>query len=154
MRLFVFAPSAYECARNCACVCVRNPARPRALILALLSVVLAQVSLANELTLTPTLCITDSPDKTCELPLEFAWHADNLGNYCLVQKAQQTPLQCWQQDDQGQWQSTLTVNDQELFWLTEDGQARPLAEAAVEVLSTYTEDRRRNRRRKHVWSLM
>lgn len=109
---------------------------------------------ANELSVTPKLCITDSPQKQCKLPLEFNWQTDNHGNYCLIQEATRDALQCWQQNRQGQWQSVYTVSDQELFWLTEDGQSQPLAETAIEVLSTYTEDRRRNRRRKHVWSLM
>ncbi len=114
----------------------------------------ACLSQAAELTIKPKLCITDSPEKICRLPLEFVWQTDNQGNYCLVQETNRNTLQCWQQDRQGQWQSTQQVNDQEVFWLTQDGQTRPLAEAAIEVLSTYTEDRRRNRRRKHVWSLM
>lgn len=109
---------------------------------------------AADLTVKPRLCITDSEQKSCELPLEFTWRTDKNGNYCLVQHANEQQLQCWQQNKQGQWQATQSVTDQELFWLTEDGQALPLAQATVEVLSTYTEDRRRNRRRKHVWSLM
>ena len=139
----VFHPGVKRLVRRCfGCLCT----------IALLSCIAA--SHAADLSIKPKLCITDSPEKTCQLPLEFAWQADAMGNYCLVQVANQSTLQCWQQNDQGQWQGTQQVNDQELFWLTQDGQTRPLAEAAIEVLSTYTEDRRRNRRRKHVWSLM
>jgi len=107
-----------------------------------------------ELSVKPKLCITDSADKTCEMALDFFWRTQDNGNYCLVSKSREATLQCWQQDNQGQWQATQDVSDQDLFWLTEDGELQPLAETSIEVLSTYTEDRRRNRRRKHVWSLM
>ena len=111
-------------------------------------------SLAMDLLVTPKLCITDNADKTCELSLDFEWQTNDQGDYCLINKNDELKLQCWRQDTQGQWQTETQVQNQDIFWMTEEGRAEPLAEAVIEVLSTFTEDRRRNRRRKHVWSIM
>ncbi|WP_317931334.1 DUF3019 domain-containing protein [Halioxenophilus sp. WMMB6] len=102
----------------------------------------------------PQLCITDSADKSCAMVLKFEWQSATTGDYCLVEKESQIALQCWRENRAGQWQEQTTVHDQQIFWMTESGDKVPLAQAAIEVLSTYTEDRRRNRRRKHVWSLL
>jgi hypothetical protein len=109
---------------------------------------------AMDLSVSPKLCITDKADKTCEMTLDFVWQTNDSGDYCLVEKASQAPLQCWQQDSSGQWQAITVVTNKQVFWMSEDGTAAPLDQEVVEVLSTYSDDRRKNRRRKHVWSLM
>lgn len=114
----------------------------------------AQAADDISLSVSPTLCITDSPEKTCDMALEFYWKSDTPGHYCLIEDKSHTALQCWQEDSEGHWQSEQTVSDREVFVISEDGQVAPLAQVEIQVLTTYSEDRRRNRRRKHVWSLM
>ena len=109
---------------------------------------------AMALAVNPHLCITDSPEKTCTMALEFFWQSNTEGNYCLAQKENQEVLQCWQQDKKGQWQAQKIVQDQEIFWMTNKGEQIPLAAVVIEVLTTFSEDRRRNRPRRHVWSIM
>ncbi len=125
-------------------------------LLALISISVSPILAALELDLNvnPRLCITDSPDKACKLNLKFHWVADQSGDYCLVDQTNNKNLQCWQQDDNGRWQTKLKVKDQQIFIMADTGKVVPLSHVKIEVLSTHTEDRRQRRRRRNVWSLL
>ena len=106
------------------------------------------------LNISPHLCITDQADKTCTMNLLFEWLAQSNGDYCLVDKKDKRALQCWSKEQYGQWEELLKIQVSRSFLMTQEKNQQPLAEESVEVLSTYSEDRRRNRRRKHIWSLL
>ncbi|MCD9457598.1 DUF3019 domain-containing protein [Marinibactrum halimedae] len=154
---------------------------------------------STTLTITPTLCLTDNPERICHMNLQFYWQAKLSGNYCLadnldrhnqqrnnLQSSQnfsgssssQTPegspphtatLQCWAAHKEGEWHKKYLIEESKIFFMTQThsitesksnnesthkNQFKTVAEESVEVLSTHTKDRRKNRRRRHIWSLL
>ena len=116
----------------------------------------ADAALANEYTLKvkPRLCIVSEEQPACDAPLEAVWAAPASGNYCLYQQGQTQPLQCWNGASAGRYAANTTIRAPLLLQLTNTSDGSTVARAEVEVLSEDNSDRRRKRRRRHVWSIL
>ncbi len=108
---------------------------------------------ALQLTVKPVLCITDKRTPSCNLSFLVVWQSEQSGYYCLFNDLQEASLQCWTEKRSGELSDENTVQDDFSYWMTDDDIQSRLAVVKVEVLRMDTDDRRRNRRTRHVWDI-
>ena len=106
-----------------------------------------------ELRVKPVLCVTDNRNPTCELSFLVTWQSGTTGYYCLFHDFGEDPLRCWQQERTGETTEERSVDESFSFWMTGEDLANRLAEVRIEVLKLDSDDRRRNRRTRHVWDI-
>ncbi|HEX7082406.1 MAG TPA: DUF3019 domain-containing protein [Gammaproteobacteria bacterium] len=106
------------------------------------------------LTVKPVLCITDRREDGCAISILVSWHSDDAGAYCLHSDVADGPLRCWALAASGMFVEERVLTETIRYWLTEGGSEVRLAEATLEVMTTDSDDRRRNRRRRHVWDIL
>jgi len=65
------------------------------------------------LTMSPEQCIALNQGQTCYQTVVANWQVDKMGDYCLFEQKQSTPLACWKNRKSGQakiiFESTETV---------------------------------------------
>jgi DUF3019 family protein len=106
------------------------------------------------LTVKPVLCITDRQNESCTLTILVAWRTDAAGTFCLHNDVADAPIQCWQLASSGSVMEQRVVASTLRYWLTDGTNGARIAEASLEVLTTESADRRRNRQRRHVWDIL
>ena len=110
---------------------------------------------ADDVTMTvkPVLCVTDNRNPTCEMAFLVIWESSTSGYYCLYNDFGDAAVRCWNEDREGRVTDERTVDASFSYWMTgNDGEAR-VAQVNVEVLRMGSNDRRRNRRTRHVWDI-
>ncbi len=126
--------------------------------LALLVVVAGFGARAQDLRVTlnvkPMLCITDSREESCALSILVSWRSNRAGSFCLHSELATEPLRCWETAEAGMLVEERVVQDTFRYWLTGDGSSGRVAEATLDVMSAETDDRRRQRQRRHVWDIL
>ncbi len=132
---------------------------PRALILlfTLLPLTAAADSEISDrsirLTVKPVLCITDKRTPSCRMSFLVLWESVQGGYYCLFNDFGEAPVRCWSDERAGRVEDERVVQNEFQYWMQEDGSELHLAVVTVEVLRMDSDDRRRNRRNRHVWDL-
>lgn len=106
------------------------------------------------LSVKPVLCITDRHHSSCELSLTIEWRSSSEGDFCLYNDLRSTPLACWARETSGHIEEARLVDRPLNYWLSHRESGARVAEATVDVVTTDSEDRRRNRQRRHAWSLL
>lgn len=102
----------------------------------------------------PLLCIIDRRTPVCEMDFLIAWQSVVEGYYCLFRHYADGPLRCWNEAGAGRHEERRIVDKSFQYWVTGDSTDEPLAAVTVEVMTTETTDRRRNRRTRHVWDIL
>jgi hypothetical protein len=106
------------------------------------------------LSVKPMLCITDRREESCALLILVAWQSSRAGPYCLHSELATDPLRCWELAEAGMVVDERVVQTTFRYWLTNGASATPVAEATLDVMSADSDDRRRNRPRRHVWDIL
>ena len=106
-----------------------------------------------ELSVRPLLCIVDSRTPACDLSFAIAWRSVETGYYCVFTDSVEQPLRCWTEHREGELSDQRRSEQDFSYWITSDDTATPLASATVEVLRMDSDDRRRERRTRHVWDV-
>jgi hypothetical protein len=106
------------------------------------------------LSVKPVLCITDAREDSCALSILVAWRSSRPGSYCLYNDLSNDPLRCWQVAEGGMVVEERVVEDTVHYWLTAGASTVRVAEASLDVVSASSDDRRRNRQRRHVWDIL
>ncbi len=106
------------------------------------------------LTVKPVLCITERQDESCALSILVVWRADDAGTFCLHNDLTEWPIRCWQGSVTGMVMENRVVEQTFRYWLTDGASDVRLAEATLDVMTTESDDRRRHRRRRHVWDIL
>lgn len=103
----------------------------------------------------PVLCITDEREESCALSILVEWRSSRPGSYCLHNDLTSAPLRCWQLAEGGMVVEERHVRERLVYWLTDGAEsAARVAEAALDVMSAASDDRRRHRQRRHVWDIL
>jgi hypothetical protein len=102
----------------------------------------------------PLLCVIDKGATSCAVTFDIRWKSVSPAEYCLSDEAQPAPLRCWPSALAGEHQQERIVTQDFLFWLAPPGVAQRAAEVKVEVLRVGSDDRRRERRTRHVWDVL
>ncbi|HEX6259319.1 MAG TPA: DUF3019 domain-containing protein [Woeseiaceae bacterium] len=107
-----------------------------------------------DLNVKPLLCIIDRRTPACEMNFLVTWQSANPSYFCLFGHVDTMPLRCWSNADAGRHEERRVVAKSFQYWLTEDKRDEPRAVVTVEVMTTETTDRRRQRRTRHVWDIL
>lgn len=107
-----------------------------------------------QLSVRPKLCVADSRNRACDMSLTVTWESLNRGYFCLYNEFQGAALICWNDDASGSFAEDRSVAESFNYWMAGRNVEIRLAEAEVEVLYLDSSDRRRNRRRRHAWSVL
>jgi hypothetical protein len=102
----------------------------------------------------PVLCIADRQSENCATVFQIDWRSPRPGNFCLASDNQAAPLRCWTQANAGDHRDNVVVTQDFQYWLREPDDARKLSPVKVELLRLRSEDRRRERRTRHVWDVL
>ena len=124
------------------------------IVVALLAVEAGADNVPVVLSVKPVLCITDRQHASCEMSLTIAWRSSSAGHYCLYNDLKTAPLACWARETSGHVEEARLVDRPLNYWLSQGETGVRVAEATVEVVTTDADDRRRNRQRRHAWSLL
>lgn len=106
-----------------------------------------------QLKVTPILCITDERTPSCQISFLVVWQSEQTGYYCLYSDFEESALRCWTEKRSGELNDERTVQTDFSYWMTGKDDESLLAMVAVEVLRMDSDDRRRNRRSRHVWDI-
>jgi hypothetical protein len=102
----------------------------------------------------PLLCVIDKGAASCAVTFDIRWKSVRPAEYCLNDEAQPAPLRCWPSVLAGEHQQDRIVTQDFVFWLATPGGAERAAEVKIEVLRVGSDDRRRERRTRHVWDVL
>jgi hypothetical protein len=102
----------------------------------------------------PLLCVIDKKETSCTINFDVHWHSVLPAEYCLNDSARPTPLRCWPRADSGEHTQERAVSEDFIFWLSPPAGTERVAEAKIEVLRVGSDDRRRERRTRHVWDVL
>jgi hypothetical protein len=102
----------------------------------------------------PLLCVIDKDEASCTINFDVRWKSTLEAEYCLNDSARPTPLRCWPRGDSGEHTQERVVTEDFVFWLSPPAGTEHVAEAKVEVLRVGSDDRRRERRTRHVWDVL
>lgn len=105
------------------------------------------------LTVKPVLCVTDRASPGCRMSFLVIWESVDTGYYCLFNDFGAAPVRCWSDERAGRVEDERVVLGDFRYWMQEDGSERRIVAVTVEVLRMDNDDRRRNRRNRHVWDL-
>lgn len=123
------------------------------LLLTPLCVAAEQLSPAAELSIKPKLCVRGTAADQCKLTVKIKWTGNSPGAYCLYSDFTETPLRCWQRNASGEMQDEVAITTDLDYWLAWQPDDAELARRTLKLLTAKPDDRRRSRRRRHVWSL-
>jgi hypothetical protein len=102
----------------------------------------------------PLLCVVDKAASSCKVTFDIRWKSVLPGEYCLNDEAVAEPLRCWPRAVSGELKHEREVSEDFVFWLSPPAATERAAEVKVEVLRVGSDDRRRERRTRHVWDVL
>ncbi len=111
------------------------------------------LSTEANLSLTPSLCVVARDTGRCDISVDVSWKANKDSDYCIYNESSDSPIQCWSYKNQGQSQSKVSINKDIDYWLVWRETGSELDREVLKVVKIMPEDRRRNRRRRHIWSV-
>ena len=107
-----------------------------------------------KLVVKPLLCVIDKNATACTINFDLRWKSVLAAEYCLNDSARPTPLRCWPRADSGEHKQERVVSEEFVFSLSPVNGTERVAEAKIEVLRVGSDDRRRERRARHVWDVL
>jgi hypothetical protein len=102
----------------------------------------------------PLLCVVDKDEPACMISFDVRWKSVLAAEYCLNDSARPAPLKCWPRANSGEHSQERVVSEDFVFWLSPATGTERVAEAKIEVLRVGSDDRRRERRARHVWDVL
>jgi hypothetical protein len=102
----------------------------------------------------PLLCVIDKDETACTINFDVRWKSPLAAEYCLNDSARPAPLRCWPRTVSGEHTQERVVSEDFVFWLSPPAGTERVAEAKIEVLRVGSDDRRRERRTRHVWDVL
>jgi hypothetical protein len=110
--------------------------------------------LLPKLRVRPVLCIADRESARCATVFQIDWQSREPGDYCIGSDQQAEPLRCWTQARTGEHADRVIVTRDFDYWIAQADSGRRLRAVRIELLRVHSEDRRRERRTRHVWDVL
>lgn len=102
----------------------------------------------------PLLCVVAKDATACNVTFDIRWKSIEPAEYCLNDEAQPEPVRCWTSALDGELRHEREVSEEFVFWLAPPAGTERVAEVKIEVLRVGSDDRRRERRTRHVWDVL
>lgn len=113
------------------------------LVAGLLAIPSANASDAS-LLVTPDKCVALRKGQTCYQTIRIKFITSTIGDYCLKQVGQPTPLQCWKKVNKAEHRYSLAASEAVEFEVA-DSELATVATAKVTVAWVYKQTRSRSR---------
>jgi len=126
-----------------------------ALLLMLVSLQIAAEQPDASIDASPKLCVVRTQDEWCTIDVQLAWQSNTEEHYCIKKSRQSAALKCWPSASLGEFLDHVKTREDteyQLVWML-NGVEYSLDESTLNVVHVVPEDRRRARRRKHIWSV-
>lgn len=123
------------------------------IVLVVLRAQAAPITPTADMHIKPVLCVRGTSAEQCRLDVSITWRGNNTGEYCLYSDKSQQPLRCWTQQAQGDAKDSVSISEDLDYWLAWQLSNDELARKTLKVLTAKSDDRRRARRRRNVWSV-
>ena len=107
-----------------------------------------------KLIIKPLLCVIDKAATSCAVTFDIRWKSVQPGEYCVGNSVQATPLRCWSRALAGDMTHERVFSEDFSYWLAPPAASEALSEVKIEVLRVGSDDRRRQRRSRHVWDVL
>jgi hypothetical protein len=107
-----------------------------------------------KLIIKPLLCVIDKTATSCAVTFDIRWKSVQPGEYCVGDSVQTTPLRCWSRALAGDMKQERVFSEDFSYWLAPPTASERLSEVKIEVLRVGSDDRRRQRRSRHVWDVL
>src|SRR5690349_20690790 len=107
-----------------------------------------------KLVIKPLLCVIDKEGASCAVTFDIRWKSPQPAEYCLSDSVQATPLRCWPRAAAGELKQERVFSEDFRYWMAPPAGGERLSEVKIEVLRLGSEDRRRERRARHVWDVL
>ena len=92
---------------------------------------------------TPNQCVALSRGQACYQEVTLVWRSVEPGDYCVRSSQQTLPLQCWQNQQEGELALEVEADESVLFTLNDGPADKKLAEALMRVAWVYQLKRRK-----------
>jgi len=125
-----------------------------ATLLLTLRCVAADAPAPVKLVIKPLLCVIDKEATSCAVTFDIRWKSPEPAEYCLSDSVQTTPLRCWPRALAGEMKQQREFSEDFRYWLAPPAGGERLSEVKIEVLRVGSNDRRRERRTRHVWDVL
>ncbi len=102
----------------------------------------------------PLICIAARNSETCATVFQIDWRSPQPADYCLARDNSPLPVRCWAQATAGEHRDSVVVTQDFYYWITGSDSTQKLSAVKVEFLRLQSEDRRRERRSRHVWDVL
>lgn len=103
----------------------------------------------------PKLCVVRTQGQWCTIDVQLTWQSNAEQHYCIRKSQLHAALHCWPSARAGEFLDQVNAKGDtayQLVWLSE-GVETVLDQDTLNVVHVVPEDRRRARRRKHIWSV-
>ena len=102
------------------------------------------VSQTPSLKITPSVCMVNESDDTCQIELELNWQIETQQDVCLLLKS--SPLKCWQQAKTGSFVYKADVQFQNVYSLVNRKTGEVIIASTVKIQSSNAKAQRRRLR--------
>lgn len=99
--------------------------------------------------LSPESCVILNNTKQCEVIVSIQWKVTNSGNYCLYTSQQNTPIECWQEQNQATKELLIIVEQDIHFELRQQVNNIVIYKKSLKMYRKVTNLRRK---RRNPWS--
>ncbi len=102
----------------------------------------------------PSICVAKRGETVCVSTMDISWQSGHISDYCLYSGRSVEPLQCWQGAAAGEFRDKVILDGDLEYWITESGQVRQLARAAVKLAALKPHRKQPRRRNRLPWSIV
>ena len=92
---------------------------------------------------TPNQCVALNRGQVCYQDVTLVWRSRKVGDFCVGSSQTQTPLQCWQNQQEGEMALEVKATESVRFTLNTQEDNTQLAEALMRVAWVYQQKRRK-----------
>jgi hypothetical protein len=101
---------------------------------------------STSLELTPKLCVLSNKEPVCNSRIDIKWAREQPLLLCLFEKALASPLRCWQEQTQGEFQYQVNTDHSLTFQLRKQQDDTLLASEIYQVIRAQAQYRQRRRK--------
>lgn len=95
--------------------------------------------------LSPNLCLLSEKETSCQIDIKLRWGTPTAGHYCIHKSPQQTPLECWPEDQQGQLKVSFNLNENLTLYLVNANTDQVIYQQTVRLQKQVKRTRRARR---------
>ena len=98
----------------------------------------------------PELCEFQKGDTDCQMKASLLWETPRSGDYCLWDKEQKEPLECWANSWSGSYSLDFSSDHDRIYWLTRGLKGTVAAQVVISI-TWPLEQRLKAKRRRGFW---